>query len=111
VDEVGHRVFDLPEAGQTPTAALDVVIEDLITEAMPAQPRGHALRLGESTVPEAVLEEPVETPPVQVSPERRSMGMLIAFALFAVLLVAAAWFLARQISGANDTPVASAPKV
>jgi protein phosphatase len=109
-DEVRHRVFDLPEAGQTPTAALDVVIEDLVAEVTPTPTRSHALRLGESTVPEAVLQEPVETPPVQVSPERRNMGMLIAFALFGVLLIAAAWFIARQIGSAKDAPVASAPK-
>jgi serine/threonine protein phosphatase PrpC len=110
-DEVGHRVYSLPEAGSTPTTALDVVVGDITAEMAPPPPRPHALRLGQSTMPEAVFEEVVEPPPVEVSPERRSMGTLIAVALLGVLLVAAAWFVARHVASANDAPVASAPKV
>lgn len=113
-DEVGHRVFPLPEAGQTPTTALDVVIEDLITEAYPLPPRPGTgpLRLGESTVPHIKIGEPEPMPTPVVSPQRRGTGQMIAFALLGLLLVAAAWLLLHYASGnTSDSPSATAPKV
>jgi protein phosphatase len=112
-DEVGHRVFPLPEAGQTPTTALDVVIEDLITDAYPtpARPATGPLRLGESTVPGVHVEAPEPAVTPVVSPQRRGAGQLIAFALLGLLLVFAGWLVIHYFGGASDTPSVSAPKV
>jgi protein phosphatase len=117
-DEVGHRVFPLPEAGQTPTTALDVVIEDLITEAFPVQPTpsrppSGPLRLGESTVPEIQMDVPQQPAPTPVvSPRRRSAGQMIAFALLGLLVIAAAWLLVHYVGEtSSDAPPAGAPKV
>jgi protein phosphatase len=110
-DEVGHRVFPLPEAGQTPTTALDVAIEDIITESYPVPRPTGPLRLGESTVPGIHVEEPESVPAPAVSPERRGAGQLIAFALLGLLLVAAAWLVLHYFGGAADAPSVSAPRV
>ena len=112
-DEIGHRVFPLPDAGQTPTTALDVVIEDIITESYPTQPRPAKgpLRLGESTVPDVQIETPAPAATPVVSAQRRGAGQLIAFALLGLLLVAAGWLVVHYFNDAPDTPSASAPRV
>jgi len=113
-DEIAHRVFPLPEAGQTPTTALDVVIEDLMTEPypVPTRPGVGPLRLGESTAPHIKLEEPVLPAPTPVvSPQRRGTGQVIAFALLGLLLIAAAWLVVHYAGGeSSGSPSASAPK-
>jgi len=111
-DEIGHRVFPLPEAGQTPRTALDVVLEDLVTESYPTQPRPAKgpLRLGESTVPDVQIETPVPAATPVVSPQRRGAGQLIAFALLGLLLVAAGWLVVHYFNDAPQTPSASAPR-
>jgi serine/threonine protein phosphatase PrpC len=111
-DEIGHRVFPLPESGQTPTTALDVVIEDLVTEAypVPARPATGPLRLGESTVPNVLIEEPKPVQAPVVSPQRRGTGQLISLALLGLLLVAAGWLVVHYLGDSSDPPHASAPK-
>jgi protein phosphatase len=113
-DEVGHRVFQLPDSGQTPTAAFDGMFEaedvtaPFMVGARPAGP----LRLGEPTykLPEPPAPE-VVAPAVTVSPERRSTGQVIAYALLLLLVIAAAWFIVSHTGGATDAPTASAPKI
>jgi hypothetical protein len=68
------------------------------------------LRLGESTSPSLPVTELEEQPPV-VTPERESFGQLIAFALLALLLVVAIWFVARHVGGHVDSTAATAPKI
>ena len=113
-DEVGHRVFQLPDSGQTPTATFEGVIDDSEVTApfiVGARPSHGPLRLGESTSPQVPVTEVVEEPPVViVSPERQSVGQLIAVALLALLILAAGWFIVRQASSSSDAPTASAPK-
>jgi len=112
-DEVGHRVFQLPDSGQTPAAAFEGIFEEEVTAPfmIGARPAG-PLRLGEPTyrLPEPPAPEIVE-PVLTVSPERRSTGQVIAYALLVLLVVAAAWFIVSHTGGASDAPTASAPKI
>jgi protein phosphatase len=112
-DEVGHRVFQLPDSGSTPTAAFEGVLEDLEPEpfVVAARPAHRPLRLGESTSTQPPVIDVVEEPVVTVSPERRSAGQVIAYALLVLLIVAAAWFLLSHTGSPSDSPSASAPKV
>jgi len=95
-DEVGHRVFALPETGQTPVAAMDV------TQPMPAvrnMPRMKTPRSVE--IVEAPPEVEAATPPASaaetatVSPARRRVGRLVAGALLVLLAAAVAWLVLR----------------
>jgi protein phosphatase len=111
-DEVGHRVFQLPDSGQTPTAAFEGIFEHGDPEPFIAGPRPshRPLRLGESTTTQPPIIDVVEEP-VTVSPDRRSAGQLIAYALLVLLIVAAAWLFLSLTGGPSDSPSASAPKV
>ena len=112
-DEVGHRVFQLPDSGQTPTAQFEGIFADEEPEPFIAGPRptNRPLRLGESTSTQQPIIDVVEEPVVTVSPERRSAGQVIAYALLALLIVAAAWFILSHTGGPSDSPSAGAPKV
>ena len=112
-DEVGHRVFQLPDSGSTPTAAFEGVLEDLEPEPFVVAPRPahRPLRLGESTSTQPPVIDVVEEPVVTASPERRSAGQVIAYVLLILLVVAAAWFLLSHTGSPSDSPSASAPKV
>ncbi len=96
-DEVGHRVFDLPETGQTPAMGVDRVFETSSpTAPIPAVPRPRPTR----PLPPLEEEGDVDGPlVVEVSPARRSAGTLIAVALLAVLVAGAAWFVVSQLRG------------
>ena len=113
-DEVGHRVFQLPDSGQTPAAAFEGIYEeDVPAPFMVGARQSHGpLRLGEPTykLPEPPAPEVVE-PVVTVSPERRSTGQVIAYALLLLLVIAAAWFIVSHTGGASDASTGSAPKV
>jgi PPM family protein phosphatase len=113
-DHVGHRVFQLPDSGQTPAASFDgIPTEELLAPFLvSSRPPPGPLRLGEPTTtqPPIVELDREEPPPVEVSPERRSVGQLIAFALLALLVLAGGWFLVHQTIAAPETPSASAPK-
>ena len=50
-------------------------------------------------------------PVVTFSPERRSTGQVIAYALLLLLVIAAAWFIVSHTGAAADAPTLSAPKV
>ena len=99
-DEVGHRVFPLPETGQTPAASIDRVTdaEAPVTRAPPSEP------------PLPVRDESlVTTDEMPVSSARRSTGRLIAIALFIVLVVGAVWFVTRQVLAHVATTNTAAP--
>ena len=115
-DEVGHRVFSLPETGQTPAMAIDRVIDPnettLEVEAPGgarrttkpiAEPETRASGGRRKTVPLGDDAIPV------VSPARRSIGRLIAVALLAVLLLGIGYFVVKSTRAAGDTTVLGAP--
>lgn len=111
-DEVGHRVFQLPETGQTPAVPLDRVVDlEAATAPMPAVPRRttgpRTTGPTSDPLPGAVT---AEHPAPSVSPERRSAGRLIAFGLLALLVVAAAWIATRYIGRSTAPTSSSAPK-
>jgi protein phosphatase len=107
-DEVGHRVFPLPETGQTPAVA------DIPAPVAPRRtPRPAA---APTTPPEAVAPIPptppslgttppegtdfstAPTPPSgspTVSPKRRQAGTVIAVVLLIALVATAVWFVLR----------------
>jgi protein phosphatase len=112
IDEVGHRVFPLPETGQTtavnaelppasnppprrttPTSSLngEPELDEVFTSA--ASPLG-----GQPTPPESFDFSTAPTPVTgtpAVSPTRRQTGTLIAVVLLVALVVAAVWFVVR----------------
>ena len=110
-DEVGHRVFPLPETGQTaavvaelpqpaansplrnsPSAGIPVTAAGVpALPAEPAEPLGDVLveETDFSTAPTPVTGTPA------VSPKRRQTGTLIAVALLIALVAAAVWFIVR----------------
>ncbi len=110
-DEVGHRVFPLPETGQTSAVTAE------IPPSLASQPRRTSRPSPTSTEPPTGFEEaavgapslgttspngtelslvptPVAGEPV-VSPTRRQKGTLIAVALLVALVIAAVWFIVR----------------
>jgi PPM family protein phosphatase len=104
-DEIGHRIYPLPETGQTPAIALDRVIDvHSPTQAMLVVP--DSARRTTRPLPadheeaKRVSGGKVET---EVSPARRSAGRLIAIALLAVLVVGAAYFAMQYFRGSSDT--------
>jgi len=119
-DEVGHRVFPLPETGQTPAVLADVpapaaprrtpkssVTPSTPPEAaapMPAVPPS----LG-TTPPEGIDFSTAPTPPSgspSVSPKRRQAGTVIAVVLLIALVATAVWFVVRtaqKVAPAGDS--------
>jgi protein phosphatase len=108
-DEVGHRVFPLPETGQTPAVPSDA-------PPSPAARRTPKPGATPSTPPEAVAPVPpvppslgttppegidfstAPTPPSgspTVSPKRRQAGTVIAVVLLIALVATAIWFVVR----------------
>jgi protein phosphatase len=107
-DEVGHRVFPLPETGQTPAVA------DIPAPVAPRRtPRPAA---APTTLPEAVAPIPPAPPSLgttppdgtdfstaptpasgspAVSPTRRQAGTVIAVVLLIALVATAVWFVVR----------------
>jgi serine/threonine protein phosphatase PrpC len=113
-DEVGHRVFQLPETGQTPAVQGGRAVDlDAPTAPIPAIPRPRTTG-PRSTDPSREQPRPSApadyAPTPSVSPERRSAGRLIAFGLFALMVVAAAWLVTHHFGGAKDTTSSSAPR-
>ena len=124
-DEVGHRVFPLPETGQTPAVA-DI--------PAPVAPRRTPRPSPPSTPPEAVAAVPptppslgttppdgvdfstAPTPPSgspAVSPKRRQAGTVIAVALLVALVAAAVWFVlrtAQKVAPAGDSARGAPPQ-
>lgn len=109
-DEVKHRVFPLPETGQTPAMAIDRVIDsDSPTQPIPVVPRttrpmtpnehveAQPAVASDSPARTAALfdHEPDSDSEPDVSPRRRNTGRAIAIALFAILLAGVGWLVWR----------------
>jgi protein phosphatase len=107
-DEVGHRVFPLPETGQTPAvadipapvaprrtprpAAAPTTLPEAVAPIPPAPPS-----LG-TTPPDGTDFSTAPTPPSgspAVSPTRRQAGTVIAVVLLIALVATAVWFVVR----------------
>lgn len=91
-DEVGHRVYPLPDSGTTPSVAFERAI------GTPSRPTERIVTPTENQVlgPRGTVPIPDAADPpgavVPVSPARRSAGRLIAIALLVILLAFAAWY-------------------
>jgi protein phosphatase len=106
-DDVGHRVFPLPDTGQTPAMSIDRVIDtNSPTQPIPIVERPRTTRPITAEPEPAVDESPIpttsvpKTPPVRppkppVSEARRSAGSVIAIALLIALVAFGAWFVLR----------------
>ena len=107
-DEVGHRVFPLPETGQVPAVTAEVpptVLDEprrasrpgtVMDEPPPAaELAGGAASLGTPDMLAASrIATPAESAPM-VSPTRRQTGMLIALVLLIALVAGAVLFILR----------------
>ena len=108
-DEVGHRVFPMPETGQTPAVTAEIPqvtpperrttrpipVEDVDPETVTAAadiahrhspPNGTA-----ASTTASASATPAEAAPA-VSPARRTQGMIVAVILFTALVVGGIWF-------------------
>jgi len=124
-DEVGHRVFPLPDTGQTPAMPMDRVLHSE-SPAEPAAAVDTARVSGPTTrTSRPTPAQPIPTPPSaaarhssgkaadaipDVSPVRRSAGRVIAYVLLGLLVAAAAWFTAKQFHRPSDSTAASTPR-
>jgi protein phosphatase len=112
-DEVGHRVFPLPETGQTPAMAIDRVIDGgSPTDEMPAVTRRTTRPLPDEEIRASGARRktvPMADEMPAVSPERRNAGRLIAIGLLVVLLLGAGYFVMRTMRPAPDTTNLGAP--
>jgi protein phosphatase len=105
-DRVGHQVFPLPETGQTPAMSIDRVVEtDKPTVPIPVQERPRSSGAGFTRA--SRNSEPV----VDVSPERRSKGRMIAVALLAVLVIGAAWYVFSKVTATTASPASTTPGI
>jgi hypothetical protein len=119
-DEVGHRVFPLPETGQVPAVAAEIPpsVDDeprrssrpgalLDEHPAAAELAGGAGSLGTPDMLASNLATtPVESTPI-VSPTRRQTGMLIALVLLIALVAGAILFILRAAQ--KVAPVAPTP--
>ena len=121
-DHVGHKTFPLPETGQTPAMPMDRVLQENIATtpvtipeelrrptphpATPAQADAVTLPMQSVQRP---TPRPAAEPVVQVSPERRNKGRLIAITLFAVLIATAAWYVFSQVKSTTAPTAPTTP--
>jgi len=107
-DEVGHRVFRLPETGMSPALPVDGIDADTTDFEPPPTPSPSPSPRMIRTTPAQAQRPPVGGGPIRlpetpvVSDARRSTGTLIAVMLLALLILGAAWFLARTTRPATD---------
>jgi serine/threonine protein phosphatase PrpC len=115
-DDVGHRVFSLPEMGQTPMVSMEKIsdaatqpIEQASRPTKEAAMRGdhHAITVPvenyvrKSTPPaptpsaEAITLESIET--ASIPQKRRSTGMIVAIALLIALIAFGAWYAIQTV--------------
>ena len=132
-DEVGHRVFPLPETGQTPAVSTELPPvaapplriapdDEQDLAAADVTPPG-APSLGDAPPSVDTDFSTAPTPPsgsATVSPTRRQSGTIIAIILFVALILTAVWFvgrMAQKVTPATDSargrtvqPAATPPK-
>jgi PPM family protein phosphatase len=109
-DEVGHRVYQLPDTGQVTAAPapspLEATTDPIPVQKRPTVPLAANMGTDASVLPDAArakAEPPV--PPIVVSPRRRSAGMFIAVVLLFIMILLAGWFLFRTLN--KVTPAGS----
>lgn len=122
-DEVGHRVYPLPDTGSTPAISIERDVDPhAITQPVPV-PTQVRTSTGEapaftSVIPSnggATAQRTRQAPNAaaelspDVSPERRNAGRLIAIGLLALLVIGAAYFAVKAARGVGDTTTTSAP--
>jgi len=112
-DEVRHRVFPLPETGQTPAMSIDRVIDtNSPTQPIPVVERPRSTRPmtsdehSEHGGAAAPAPAPADAP--DVSPVRRNTGRVIAIVLFVILLAAVGWFVWRGTRTITSAPSTTA---
>jgi len=114
-DQVGHKVFPLPETGQTPAMSVErvVVDPDAPTRPIPVQPRPRATPTAPPAPPPLEPEPPTPLPEpvVEVSEARRSTGRLIAVALLLALIVGAAWYVFAKLRITAGIPTTTPPGI
>jgi protein phosphatase len=107
-DEVGHRVFALGDSGatpaigiervvtaETPTEPIPVVEVRRTTRDVPVDATADAPRASIPSQPRPSAAPPIVLPPPTVSPRRRSTGRLIAVTLLVILVLGAAYYVAK----------------
>jgi len=116
-DEVGHKVFPLPDTGQV-TAATPIASNDTPTAPIPAQrrptkPLPMDAVVADDAPPAAAggelsgLLARMSGPGPFVSARRRKTGMAIAVLLLLALILFAAWFLFNKAKSATAPAVDS----
>ncbi|HVX40067.1 MAG TPA: Stp1/IreP family PP2C-type Ser/Thr phosphatase [Gemmatimonadaceae bacterium] len=98
-DHVGHRVFPLPETGQTPAIGIDRLIDaHSPTQPVPVIERTRTTR----PLPAEEMREsaPAAASAPTVSPARRNAGRMIAIGLLVLGIAAAAWFIVEHVRDA-----------
>jgi PPM family protein phosphatase len=112
-DQVGHKVFPLPETGQTPAMSVErvVVDPDAPTQPFPVQRRPRATPTTPPPPPPAEPEpvEPEPEPVIEVSEARRSTGRLVAVALLLALIIGAAWYAFAKLRITIGIPTTTPP--
>jgi PPM family protein phosphatase len=103
-DEVGHRVFPLPDTGQTPAASVPSMVDsDSPTGPIPVTPRPADIPPRDESM---IITEETKVP---VSAARRSAGRVIAVALLVALIAGAVWFVVHQVRVHVPSSSATAP--
>jgi protein phosphatase len=122
-DEVGHRVYPLPDTGSTPAITMERTVDPhAITQPVPVPTQVR------TTTEEPPAFTPVATPHAgaaaartrrapgaaadvapDVSPERRNAGRLIAIGLLALLVIGAAYFAVKAARGVAEPTPSGAP--
>jgi PPM family protein phosphatase len=124
-DQVGHKVFPLPETGQTPAMSVERVVVnrasgdatipaaaagDAPTQPFPVQPRRRITPLNPPAPPvEPQPADALPEPVIDVSPARRSTGRLIAVALLLALIIGAAWYVFAKLRITAGIPTTTPP--
>ena len=109
-DHVGHRVFPLPETGQTPVIGIDRVTAESPTQPIPVVARESDRTTRPISIDPDEDRRPTRAVANPVSPARRSTGRAIAVVLFLAVIGTAAWFIfhtARKVVPVGETSTAS----
>lgn len=91
-DEVGHRVYPLPDTGNTPAISMERIADpNAITQPVEV-PRLRPTPAANATALSNGARASGASETVPVSPQRRSVGLLIAVGLLALLVLGATYF-------------------
>ncbi|HEY4305845.1 MAG TPA: Stp1/IreP family PP2C-type Ser/Thr phosphatase [Gemmatimonadaceae bacterium] len=109
-DEVGHRVYPLNDTGKTPAMPLDRVVDpDAITQPVEVPVRPRVTPRPDLPHPSRTAKKKKTDDSVDVPGDRRSIGLLIAIALGALLVLGAAYYAVQLSRVRADTTSLGAP--